>query len=193
MAQSHNLSVGAAGNQRVQFDEVEDGVRPGSVAALVKHVLRLAKMDELTLSRAMSTPQARSLVGGATLVDSPDAALLQRWDQVKDARPEPLTDQEYAAFLEGHLGVEVGAVYEGTVAKVVDFGAFVTIADGQEGLVHISQIAEGRVEHVSDLIHEGQAVRVKVLEVAKDGKIKLSMKAAEPQPVHGSIATHHSE
>ncbi|TJY62179.1 polyribonucleotide nucleotidyltransferase [Sinimarinibacterium sp. CAU 1509] len=74
--------------------------------------------------------------------------------------------------------VEVGAIYEGKVAKIMDFGAFVTIAPGKDGLVHISQLAEKRVERVDEVVKEGQTVRVKVLEVSRDGKIRLSMKEA---------------
>jgi polyribonucleotide nucleotidyltransferase len=74
--------------------------------------------------------------------------------------------------------VEVGRVYEGRVAKLMDFGAFVTILPGRDGLVHISQISEERVENVSDKLTEGEVVRVKVLEVDKQGRIRLSMKAA---------------
>ena len=73
--------------------------------------------------------------------------------------------------------VEVGAVYEGTVAKLMDFGAFVTILPGKDGLVHISQISDERVENVSDKLSEGDVVRVKVLEIDKQGRIRLSMKA----------------
>jgi len=75
--------------------------------------------------------------------------------------------------------VEVGAIYNGTVAKIMDFGAFVTIAPGKDGLVHISQLADKRVEKVDEVVKEGQAVRVKVLEVSRDGKIRLSMKAVD--------------
>ncbi|MDD3762147.1 MAG: polyribonucleotide nucleotidyltransferase [Nevskiales bacterium] len=74
--------------------------------------------------------------------------------------------------------VEVGAIYEGKVAKIMDFGAFVTIAPGKDGLVHISQLADKRVERVDEVVKEGQMVRVKVLEVSRDGKIRLSMKEA---------------
>ncbi len=74
--------------------------------------------------------------------------------------------------------VEVGVIYEGKVAKIMDFGAFVTIAPGKDGLVHISQLAEKRVERVDEVVKEGQTVRVKVLEVSRDGKIRLSMKEA---------------
>jgi polyribonucleotide nucleotidyltransferase len=73
--------------------------------------------------------------------------------------------------------VEVGKVYEGRVAKLMDFGAFVTILPGKDGLVHISQISNKRVENVSDSLSEGDTVRVKVLEVDKQGRIRLSMKA----------------
>ncbi|EGV31433.1 Polyribonucleotide nucleotidyltransferase [Thiorhodococcus drewsii AZ1] len=76
--------------------------------------------------------------------------------------------------------VEVGKVYEGKVARLMDFGAFVTILPGRDGLVHISQICEERVQSVSDKLSEGDAVRVKVLEVDKQGRIRLSMKAVEP-------------
>jgi polyribonucleotide nucleotidyltransferase len=73
--------------------------------------------------------------------------------------------------------VEVGMVYEGKVAKLMDFGAFVTILPGKDGLVHISQISHERVEKVSDKLSEGETVKVKVLEVDKQGRIRLSMKA----------------
>ncbi len=73
--------------------------------------------------------------------------------------------------------VEVGKVYEGRVAKLMDFGAFVTILPGKDGLVHISQISEERVQKVSDKLSEGDLVRVKVLEVDKQGRIRLSIKA----------------
>ena len=73
--------------------------------------------------------------------------------------------------------VEPGRVYEGKVAKIMDFGAFVTIAPGKDGLVHVSQISNERVEKVSDKLKEGDIVKVKVLEVDKQGRIRLSMKA----------------
>jgi len=73
--------------------------------------------------------------------------------------------------------VEVGSIYEGKVAKIMDFGAFVTILPGKDGLVHISQISTERVENVSDKLSEGETIKVKVLEVDKQGRIRLSMKA----------------
>ncbi|WP_222564761.1 polyribonucleotide nucleotidyltransferase [Novilysobacter antarcticus] len=75
--------------------------------------------------------------------------------------------------------VEPGRIYEGKVAKIMDFGAFVTISPGKDGLVHVSQISNDRVEKVSDVLKEGDVVKVKVLEVDKQGRIRLSMKAVD--------------
>ncbi|MFI4978931.1 MAG: polyribonucleotide nucleotidyltransferase [Nevskiales bacterium] len=75
--------------------------------------------------------------------------------------------------------VQVGEVYEGKVAKLMDFGAFVTILPGKDGLVHISQLSDKRVENVADVVKEGETVRVKVLEIDKQGRIRLSMKAID--------------
>ncbi|MGI9330052.1 MAG: polyribonucleotide nucleotidyltransferase [Gammaproteobacteria bacterium] len=72
--------------------------------------------------------------------------------------------------------VEVGQIYEGRVAKLMDFGAFVTILPGKDGLVHISQISSERVERVSDKLAEGDIIKVKVLEVDRQGRIRLSMR-----------------
>ena len=75
--------------------------------------------------------------------------------------------------------VEVGRIYNGKVVKLMDFGAFVSILPGRDGLVHISQISRERVENVSDKLSEGDSVTVKVLEVDKQGRIRLSIKAVE--------------
>ena len=75
--------------------------------------------------------------------------------------------------------VEVGAIYEGKVARLMDFGAFVTILPGKDGLVHISQISNERVEKVSDKLAEGDVVKVKVLEVDRQGRVRLSMKEVD--------------
>jgi polyribonucleotide nucleotidyltransferase len=75
--------------------------------------------------------------------------------------------------------VEVGRVYDGKVARLMDFGAFVTILPGKDGLVHISQISNERVEKVSDKLAEGDEVKVKVLEVDRQGRVRLSMKEVE--------------
>jgi polyribonucleotide nucleotidyltransferase len=75
--------------------------------------------------------------------------------------------------------VEVGRIYEGRVARLMDFGAFVTILPGKDGLVHISQISNERVEKVSDKLSEGDVVKVKVLEVDRQGRVRLSMKEVD--------------
>jgi len=74
--------------------------------------------------------------------------------------------------------VEVGKVYEGTVLKLLDFGAIVSVLPGRDGLLHISQIANERVNSVADHLKEGQVVRVKVIEADEKGRLRLSMKAA---------------
>ena len=71
---------------------------------------------------------------------------------------------------------EVGKIYEGKVERIVDFGAFIGILPGKDGLLHISQIAEERVEKVTDYLEEGQMVKVVCLDVDQRGRIKLSMK-----------------
>ena len=73
--------------------------------------------------------------------------------------------------------VEVGKIYDGTVLKLLDFGAIVSILPGRDGLLHISQIANERVNAVADYLKEGQKVRVKVLEADEKGRVRLSMKA----------------
>jgi polyribonucleotide nucleotidyltransferase len=77
--------------------------------------------------------------------------------------------------------VEVGKVYEGKVVRLMDFGAFVTILPGKDGLVHISQISDERVENVSDKLSEGDVVRVKVLEIDRQGRVRLSMKEVDSE------------
>lgn len=77
--------------------------------------------------------------------------------------------------------VEVGHIYEGPVAKITDFGAFVTVLPGRDGLVHISQIAHERVENVTDVLSEGQIVKVKVLEIDRQNRIRLTMKDLETE------------
>ena len=75
--------------------------------------------------------------------------------------------------------VEVGKVYDGTVLKLLDFGAIVSVLPGKDGLLHISQISQQRVASVADHLKEGQLVKVKVLEADDKGRLRLSMKAVE--------------
>ena len=78
--------------------------------------------------------------------------------------------------------VEVGRIYQGKVARIVDFGAFVTVLPGKDGLVHISQISDERVENVADHMSVGDTVAVKVLEIDRQGRVRLSMKEAADKP-----------
>jgi polyribonucleotide nucleotidyltransferase len=84
--------------------------------------------------------------------------------------------------------VEVGRIYHGTVRKIMDFGAFVEVLPGTDGLVHISQLAHHRVKAVTDEVSEGDQIMVKVMEIDKQGKIRLSRKEAMPAPA-GAPAT----
>jgi len=81
--------------------------------------------------------------------------------------------------------VEIGKIYMGTVRKIMDFGAFVEVLPGTDGLVHISQLAHHRVQSVSDEVKEGDQILVKVLEVDRQGKIRLSRKETMPAPTGG--------
>ncbi len=107
---------------------------------------------------------------GAT-VDIDDDGTVRIFGQDQASR-----DAAVAMVEEITAEAEIGAVYEGTVARIVDFGAFINILPGKDGLVHISQIANERVENVSDHLKEGEVVRVKVLDVDQRGRIKLSIK-----------------
>ena len=93
------------------------------------------------------------------------------------ATTEPAASAALKAVKDVTSEIEEGTIYEGKVVKIMDFGAFVRVVGNTDGLVHISQIANHRVEKVSDELSEGQEVRVKVLEVDRNGKIRLSMKA----------------
>ncbi len=119
--------------------------------------------------------------GGATIrsiceetkatIDIDDSGLVRIYGETKGATQAALAKVQAIT-----AEVEVGTIYEGKVARIVDFGAFVTIMPGTDGLVHISQIANERVENVADYLKEGQVVKVKVLDVDQRGRIKLSMK-----------------
>jgi len=84
--------------------------------------------------------------------------------------------------------VEVGRIYDGTVLKLLDFGAIVSVLPGKDGLLHISQIANERVNSVADHLKEGQAVRVKVLEADDKGRLRLSMKAVSMENVDSTAS-----
>jgi polyribonucleotide nucleotidyltransferase len=88
------------------------------------------------------------------------------------------TDRAVAMIRELTQEAEIGALYVGVVKRIVDFGAFVEIFPGTDGLVHISELAAGRVDKVTDVISEGDEVLVRVIDVDRAGKIRLSRKAA---------------
>ncbi|MDN7127841.1 polyribonucleotide nucleotidyltransferase [Pseudidiomarina sp. 1APP75-27a] len=101
------------------------------------------------------------------------------------------TDQESAQAAIDRIkelteDVEVGRIYQGKVARIVDFGAFVTILPGKDGLVHISQIAEERVNDVNEYLNVGDVVPVKVLEIDRQGRVRLSMKEAAEKPAEAA-------
>ena len=103
---------------------------------------------------------------GTVLIASTDESASQRAiDMVKAIVEDP----------------EIGRIYRGTVKKVLDFGAFVEVVAGTDGLVHISQLADHRVAKVEDVVKEGDVVNVKVLDIDRDGKIRLSIKEAEKE------------
>ena len=122
--------------------------------------------------------------GGATIrsITEETGAAIDVSDDgtIKIASVDALGGQEARRRIEQITAdVEVGVIYEGKVQKIMDFGAFVNILPGKDGLVHISQISNERVENVNDKLREGQTVRVKVLEVDKQGRVRLSMKAVD--------------
>jgi polyribonucleotide nucleotidyltransferase len=125
------------------------------------------------IGKGGSTIRALTEATGATIDLSDDGT-------VKIASVDAAAGQEAKRRIEEITAdVEVGRIYEGKVMKLMDFGAFVSILPGKDGLVHISQISNDRVQNVSDKLSEGDMVRVKVLEVDKQGRIRLSMKAVE--------------
>ena len=159
----------------------------------------LAEMaKEMTESRAQMSEYAPRLItfkinpekirdvigkGGATIraITEETGATIEVDDDgtVKIASVEKAAGDEARRRVEMVTAdVEVGVIYEGRVAKIMDFGAFVNILPGRDGLVHISQISDERVEKVNDKLSEGDVVKVKVLEIDRQGRIRLSMKAA---------------
>ena len=90
------------------------------------------------------------------------------------------------------MQLEVGTVLEGKVTGITNFGAFVSLPGGKSGLVHISEVANTYVKDVHDYLSEGQSVRVKVLRLTPEGKINLSIKAAEPSPPAPPAETHRA-
>jgi polyribonucleotide nucleotidyltransferase len=138
------------------------------------------------ISLKIPTDKIRDVIGkgGATIrsISEETGATIDIQDDgtVKIGSTDNAAGQEALRRIEQITAdVEVGEIYEGRVAKLMDFGAFVTILPGKDGLVHISQISNERVEKVSDKLSEGDVVKVKVLEIDRQGRIRLSMKAID--------------
>ena len=140
------------------------------------------------ISIAINPDKIRDVIGkgGATIraLTEETGATIDITDDgvVKIASVDNAAGQEARRRIEELTAdVEVGKIYNGRVQKLMDFGAFVNILPGRDGLVHISQISEERVEKVSDKLSEGELVKVKVLEIDKQGRIRLSMKGIHSQ------------
>ena len=128
------------------------------------------------IGKGGATIRAITEASGAT-VDIDDDGTVRVFGQDKAAR-----DKAVAMIEEITAEAEVGAVYKGTVARIVDFGAFVEILPGKEGLVHISQIAHERVNKVADHLSEGQIINVKVMEIDRQNRVRLSIKELLEKP-----------
>lgn len=136
-----------------------------------------------TLTLRISPDKIREVIGkgGATIrsITEETGAVIDITDEglVKISVVDSVAGQAAYDWIQRIVAdVEIGGIYEGRVVKIMDFGAFVSILPGKDGLVHISQISEERVNLVTDKLQEGQIVKVKVLEIDKQGRIRLSMK-----------------
>lgn len=135
---------------QIKSDKIRDIIGPGG------KVIRALQADTNTVIEVDDSGLVKI---AATNEEDADAAL----QMVSDIALDP----------------EIGTIYEGKVVKITDFGAFVNIKQGTDGLVHISELANYRVKKVTDVLKEGEMVKVKVLDITRDGKIKLSYKAAK--------------
>jgi polyribonucleotide nucleotidyltransferase len=125
------------------------------------------------IGKGGSTIRALSESTGATIdIDNDGTVMIATADRAAAEEARRRIEQITA-------DVEAGTIYEGRVVRLMDFGAFVNILPGRDGLVHISQISNERVNNVSDELSEGDVVKVKVLEVDKQGRVRLSMKAVD--------------
>jgi len=156
----------------ITLDTVATGVRKRSLACVVQ-VDEGSERGLSRLSRALSFAVIRALTEETgTTIDIQDdgtvtiACVSPEAGELAKKRIEDIT-----------ADVEVGRIYDGTVLKLLDFGAIVSVLPGKDGLLHISQIANERVNAVADHLKEGQQVRVKVLEADDKGRLRLSMKA----------------
>lgn len=166
---------------RIHILNAMNEVLPASRTEINAHAPNYAVME-------INSDKIRDVIGkgGATIrqltedtgavIDIDDTGTIRIFGENKAATKEAIRQIEALT-----AEVEVGKTYEGTVARIVDFGAFVTVLPGTDGLVHISQIADERVENVTDYLKEGQTIKVLVQDVDNRGRIKLSMKGIEQE------------
>ena len=164
---------------RIHILNAMNEVLPASRTEINAHAPNYAVME-------INSDKIRDVIGkgGATIrqltedtgavIDIDDNGTIRIFGENKAATKEAIRQIEALT-----AEVEVGKVYDGTVARIVDFGAFVTVLPGTDGLVHISQIADERVENVTDYLSEGQSIKVLVQDVDNRGRIKLTMKGVE--------------
>jgi len=164
---------------RIHILNAMNEVLPASRTEINAHAPNYAVME-------INSDKIRDVIGkgGATIrqltedtgavIDIDDNGTIRIFGENKAATKEAIRQIEALT-----AEVEVGTVYTGTVARIVDFGAFVTVLPGTDGLVHISQIADERVENVTDYLSEGQSIKVLVQDVDNRGRIKLTMKGVE--------------
>ncbi len=173
------------------LDQARDGRL--HILAVMNEVLSEAKTDVSTHAPKVTTikihpDKIRDIIGkgGATIkeltestntsIDIDDEGIVKVWATNSDD-----ADLAISKISDIVAEVEVGKVYEGPVTKIMDFGAFVNVLPKKDGLVHISQISDERVEQVTDVLKEGQIVKVKVLEIDRQGRVRLSMKAVDDE------------
>jgi polyribonucleotide nucleotidyltransferase len=169
LAQAHDARIHILGEMKKAIQAPREGMSPYAP----RYITMKINPDRIrdVIGKGGATIRALTEETGAS-IDIDDSGT------VKIASVDQAAGEECRRRIEQLTAdVEVGHVYEGKVAKLMDFGAFVTILPGKDGLVHISQICEERVEKVSDKLSEGDTIKVKVLEVDKQGRIRLSMKA----------------
>lgn len=166
---------------RIHILNAMNEVLPASRTEINAHAPNYAVME-------INSDKIRDVIGkgGATIrqltedtgavIDIDDNGTIRIFGENKAATKEAIRQIEALT-----AEVEVGKVYKGTVARVVDFGAFVTVLPGTDGLVHISQISDERVENVSDYLSEGQEINVLVQDVDNRGRIKLTMKGVKQE------------
>jgi polyribonucleotide nucleotidyltransferase len=168
LKQAHDARIHILGEMAKVIDTPRDAVSDKAPAMLTMRVHPDKIRD--VIGKGGATIRSITEETGAS-VDIEDDGSIRIYAENKEAA-QAAVDKVMSITAEA----EIGQVYEGKVERIVDFGAFVNILPGKDGLVHISQISNERVENVTDVLSEGQMVKVKVLDVDNRGRIKLSMK-----------------